>query len=89
MAPVEAIVVPSTIVWMLKELWVQILLRRDQQDWIAMAHVSMMLKLFLLEWWQLCCLLPINVFHLFGGPFIHVNAMEESVHRYDSSICVV
>jgi len=21
-----------------------------------MAHVSMLLKLFLLEWWQLCCL---------------------------------
>jgi len=29
-------------------------------------------------------LLPTNVFHLFGGPCIHVKAMEESVHRWDS-----
>jgi len=65
-------VVPSTIVWMLKDLWVQLLLRRDEQDWIEMAHVSMMLKLILLEWWQL---LPTNVFHLFGGSCIHVHTM--------------
>ena len=29
-------------------------------------------------------LLPTNVFHLFSGPCIHVKAMEESVHRWDS-----
>ena len=29
-------------------------------------------------------LLSTNVFHLFGGPCIHVKAMEESVHRWDS-----
>jgi len=62
MAPVQAIVVPSTIVWMLKELCVQHLLRRDQQDWIEMVHVSMMLKLFLLEWWQPCCLQMSSIF---------------------------
>ena len=28
-------------------------------------------------------LFPTNVFHLFGGPCIHVKAMEESVHRWD------
>jgi hypothetical protein len=48
MAPVQAIVVLSTRVWMLIELQVQLLLKRDQQDWIEMAHISMMLKLFLL-----------------------------------------
>jgi len=29
-------------------------------------------------------LLPTNVFHLFGGPCIHVKAMQESVYRWDS-----
>ena len=56
MAPILAIVVPSTIMWILKELWVQFLLKWDQQDWIEMAYVSRILKLFLLVYWQLCCL---------------------------------
>ena len=29
-------------------------------------------------------MLPTNIFHLFGGPCIHVKAMEESVHKWDS-----
>jgi hypothetical protein len=31
-----------------KELWVHLLLTFDRQDWIEMAHVSRLLKLFLL-----------------------------------------
>ena len=31
--------------------------------------------------WMMDTLLPTNVFHLFGGPCIHVNTMEESVNE--------
>jgi len=31
--------------------------------------------------WMVATLLPTNVFHLFGGPCIHVSTMEESVQR--------
>jgi hypothetical protein len=56
MVPVRAIVVHSTIVWMLTVLSDLFLLIWDQQDLIETAHVSTLPKKFLLGWSQACCL---------------------------------
>jgi hypothetical protein len=77
MVPETAIVVHSTKVWMLTVLSDLFLLIQDQRDWIKMArlHVAEVSS------WMTANLLPINVFHLFDGPCIHVNTMDESVHK--------